>query len=158
MVRQYNRIQSLIGRTSAASGEDVNLQIHWGNYLCVLTAGLLESSIREIYGEFVRNTATSPRNSQVARYAVSRLEGIQNPNAERFIQTARAFNDEWGQELENYLNLNDSQRKNAIDSIMSNRNQIAHGRNANISVARVKEYLQKAVEVIDYIEWQCDGN
>ena len=48
--------------------------------------------------------------------------------------------------------------KNAIDSVMETRHRIAHGKNTSISLAHVKEYLEKAAKVIDFIESQCDRN
>ena len=46
-------------------------------------------------------------------------------------------------------------RKDAIDSIMANRHLIAHGKNSGISLVRVKDYLEKSIEVIEFIENQC---
>jgi hypothetical protein len=46
-------------------------------------------------------------------------------------------------------------RKEAIDGVMSNRHQIAHGRDTRITVVTVSNYLEKCVEVIEYIENQC---
>ena len=85
------------------------------------------------------------------------LESIYNPNATRYVETARAFDQRWASELEVFLDNDGAVRKSAIDSIMANRHQIAHGRNTSISVARVREYLDKAVEVIEFIEMQCLG-
>jgi hypothetical protein len=51
--------------------------------------------------------------------------------------------------------LEQNKRKDAIDSIMANRHQIAHGKDVGITVARVKEYLEKVVEIVDFIEVQC---
>jgi hypothetical protein len=53
--------------------------------------------------------------------------------------------------LESYLNEDDGRRKNAIDSIMANRHLIAHGRQAAISVVRVREYLKSSVEVVEFL-------
>lgn len=157
--KQYDIIKSLIEGTSAATSGNLRLQRHWGNYTCVLVAGLLENSVKEVYGEFIRNTMTNGRNHQlVARYATSRLGEAQNPKAERFIQTANAFNLEWGRELEIGLLSSNSPFKNAIDSVMETRHRIAHGKNTSISLAHVKEYLEKAAKVIDFIESQCDRN
>ena len=157
--KQYDGILSLIQSTAAATSGNITLQTHWGKYICVLTAGLLENSIKEIYGEFIRNTAANSKNSPaVAKYAASTLAIIQNPKAERFVRTARSFSDEWGRQLQTYLNDANGQRKNAVDSIMDNRHRIAHGKNATISVSRMAGYLKTAAEVIDFIESQCDGN
>lgn len=157
--KQYDSIQSLIQNTATATSGNITLQTHWGKYICVLTAGLLENSITEIYGEFIRNTAANSPNSQaVAKYAASALARIQNPKAERFVQTARSFSDEWGRQLQTYLNDADGERKNAVDSIMGHRNRIAHGKNSTISVSQMTKYLKNAAEVIDFIELQCNSS
>ena len=60
--------------------------------------------------------------------------------------------------MEEFLNSDGEIRKNAIDSIMNVRNQIAHGGTTGITVHRVREYLERSVEVIEFIEDQCLGN
>ena len=154
LVSQHAAIKSLIEHTFAATQRDIELQGHWGKYLCVLVYGLLENSIKEIYGDFANNSS-SP---QVAKYVRARLNRIRNANSQQFIQTANDFSEEWGRSLTEYLDCDSGQRKNAINSIVKQRNQIAHGQNTTISVARVKGYLEKSVEVIDFIESQCSGN
>ena len=154
LVAQYDRIQSLLERTRTATWEDIELQGYWGRYICIMAAGLLENSIREIYSDYVRS-ASSP---QVSSFATSSLQNILNPNSNRFIQVASSFSQEWGRSLEEFLNANEGERKDAIDSIINNRHQIAHGRNTSVSVVRVSNYLIRAVEVIDFIESQCSGN
>ena len=79
-------------------------------------------------------------------------------NAQRFIQTASGFSEEWGRNLTEFLNSEGGKRKNDIDSIVNNRNQIAHGGTTTISIAQVQIYLEKAVEVIDFIERQCGSD
>ena len=151
--RQIDSLKSLLHRTGKAT-YDVELRGHWGRYLCVLTAGFLENSIQEVYTEFVRRSS-SPA---VARFAESRLERINNPNAGGFIGTARSFKCEWADDLRAFLDEDGKRRRNAIDSIMNNRHQIAHGGGAQITVARVREYLNGCVEVVEFIERQVQGN
>ncbi|MGA9453625.1 MAG: HEPN domain-containing protein [Verrucomicrobiia bacterium] len=55
-------------------------------------------------------------------------------------------------DLELFLESNG--RKDAIDSVMNNRHQIAHGKNSGITIARVRGYLDKAEEVLNFIERQ----
>ncbi len=152
LLRQLQSIRSLIAKTNVVTGNNIELQKHWGRYLCVLAAGFLENAISEVYIEFVKK-ASSP---QVSNFARRTLENIQNPKSYKFIETARAFSPKWGDELEKFFNQNES-RKDAIDSIINNRNLIAHGKHSAISVARVKEYLDKSVEVIEFIEKQCSN-
>ena len=64
----------------------------------------------------------------------------------------KSFNPHWGQELANYLNADASSRKDALDSIMNNRNQISHGGTVGITVDRVRDYLGRCVQVLEFIE------
>ena len=129
------------------------MQGHWGRYLCVMVAGLLEDGLQTIYSEF----ASESSSPQVAQYVGDTLNRVTNPKAGRFLEIAGAFNADWQQELDQFLESESGVRRNAIDSIMNNRNQIVHGGSAQITVARVREYLGRSVEVLAFIEKQCSG-
>ena len=128
---------------------DLELQAHWAKYLCVLVSGFLENSLKELYGNFANRTA-SP---QVASFVNSELRQIGNANTDRFLRTAEAFSKTWKQDLKEYLD-NDG-RKEAINSIIGHRHQIAHGGNSMITMVTLKEYFSKAVEVVEFVENQC---
>jgi hypothetical protein len=144
---QLQRLRSLMGQAIAAT-PDLTLRSAWARYFCVLSAGLLENAIAELYGEYAARVSAP----SVANYAISRLAKIQNPNAERFVETARAFDKAWAVALETFMA--DNGRKEAIDSIMATRHQIVHGENAGITYARIADYLNKAEEVLEFIELQ----
>jgi hypothetical protein len=148
--RQLQRIEGLINKTREMTNNSIELQMHWGRYLCILVAGFLENAISEIYIDFVNKRA----NSQVSKFTRSSLENISNPKAERFKQTAMAFDEEWGKELEKFFQER-TEVKDAIDSIMNNRNQIAHGKNSSISVVQIQKYLNESVKAVEFIENQC---
>ena len=46
-------------------------------------------------------------------------------------------------------------RQGAINSIMSIRNKIVHGESVGITLAGVREYLDRSVKVLEFIELQC---
>lgn len=151
LTRQLLRIRTLIKEAPAASASRLELQSHWSRYLCILVAGFLETAIRNIYSTLALNTA----QPAVASYAVSSLRKLRNPKADTFVRTAAAFSKSWAADLVAFLE--EDGRKDAIDSIMSNRNLIAHGRDTSISLVRVVEYFDKGVDVVEYLEQQC-GN
>jgi hypothetical protein len=148
--KQYKKLSELIKNTNSYSKEDLELQGHWGKYLCVLVSGFVENAISAVYIDFV-SQAASPHVSQ---YTLKSLEAIQNPKAQRFINVASQFKKEWGVELETYFKENPD-IKNAIDSIMQNRHLVAHGKSTSISVSRVSEYLEKSIKLIEFLEAQC---
>ena len=148
--KQYRQILKLIEDTRDSCGDNFELQGHWGKYICILAAGFLENALSEVYIPLV-SSSSSPA---VANFTQRVLEKIQNPKSTRFVETARSFKKEWGEELDDYLNGQDD-IKDAIDSIMRNRHLIAHGKNTSVSVVKVKEQLDKSVLAIEFIEQQC---
>jgi hypothetical protein len=147
--RQIQRLNSLVSRTSAAAGGDLELQAEWARYICIVAAGLIENGLKAIYSDFVDNASSV----QVAGFAKATLSRIQNPRAERFLEISGSFNDDWRNELERFFEKHGG--KEAINSIMSNRHLIAHGKTSNISMTPLKDYIKEAVRVLELIEQQC---
>ncbi len=104
-------------------------------------------------GRYTPNMQNEPQLSLSPSMLPQSYCVFRNPRAQRFVETANAFKSEWGEELEKFLGENG--RKDAIDAIMANRHLIAHGQDAGITVARVKEYLEKCIQVLEFIEVQC---
>ena len=146
---QLQSLQSLFDRTGDACGKDIEMRSHWAKYLCVRCAGFLENSLKAVYTDYCFGATRDP----VARYATQSLELIRNPKSHRFIQLASQFKIQWGQDLEKYINKNG--RREAIDSIMSNRHLIAHGKTSTLTIVQIRDYFKKALEVVDFIEGQC---
>ena len=69
------------------------------------------------------------------------------------VRTAKAFSETWARDLRSFLVEDD--RQSAINTIVRQRNLIAHGEQSAISPAQLWSYLEKAVAVIDFIENQC---
>ncbi|MBF8294531.1 MAG: hypothetical protein HW389_1076 [Bacteroidetes bacterium] len=59
----------------------------------------------------------------------------------------------WGEELLKFVSVDG--RKEALDTIIANRNRIAHGEDSGITIVRIKEYLEKSIEVLEFVENQC---
>lgn len=149
--RQITKLKSIIRKIDEIHDCDIELLSHWGKYICILASGLLENSIKLIYSDFVRNCSPEP----VAKYCIQHLNRIKNPKAEVFLSVARMFKNEWEEALSDFLNTNG--QKDAIDSIISNRHLIAHGKDSGITFHSIKIYLAKAIAVLEFIERQCSA-
>lgn len=154
LASRLDSLKSILDNTEAATSGNIELIGHWGRYICILTAGFLEIALRELYSEFAKSSS-SP---QVARFASQVLARISNPKAWRFVETAKSFDPGWADELKGFLDADGGRRRDSIDSIMNNRNQIAHGGNAQVSVGRIREHLPNCIQVIEFIECQLLGN
>ena len=147
LARRQQRLDSLFDKVGTLT--DLEVQAHWSRYLCVLVSGFIEVSIQEIYRQYARDRA----GQNVANFVDGRLKDFRNPKMERILQTTRLFSVEWEQELRAFVE--DGPLKDAIDSIVNNRNKIAHGDDVGITYVTVKQYYKNAVKVVEVIEEQC---
>lgn len=128
--------------------DDIELKAHWARYLCILVSGFIENSVRAIYSQYAKNKA----NTNIANFVERKLDDLQNPKMEKILQLTGAFSAEWESTLRKNT---EGALKDAIDSIVANRNNIAHGQDVGITYARIKDYYHKAFKVIKMIEEQC---
>jgi len=146
LTRQYNRIKALIEKAKEFEPDDV-LRSHLTKYICVLCSGFIENSIYHTFSDIAENSC-SP--SVVLTYAKSQLYKIQNANSEKIRDLAKAFNPDWDDALRLFLQENN--RGAAINYILKDRHNIAHGRDSDITIVKLEDYIMKTVEVIKYIE------
>ena len=141
-------INTLFGEVSTTN----NQQVHWGRYLCVMVASFLENAVQAIYEDYAYSVA----GGNIAQYVSNQIAfTVGNGNADSLVRTAKAFSDTWANELRSFLS--DDNRQLAINTIVSQRNLIAHGEQSSISPAQLSAHLERAVAVIDFIESQCLG-
>jgi hypothetical protein len=150
LIRQHAVLRALIRRAGHdSSTHDLEMLAHWGRYICVLVAGFVENIVRLSYTAYVQKTA----DTKTARFSASQIDDIQNPRSSKLIEVAGLFDSGWGSDLENFIGQNF--RKEAVNSIMSNRHLIAHGRDSQITLSQVDQYLLRIVEIAEHIEKQC---
>ena len=138
------RIDDLFEKVTLLSF-DLEIQSHWARYLCILVCGFVEVSVNTILDEYTKKHS----NSQVADYVHSQLDWFQNPNSTKILNLIGSFNLSWKNSLE--LSIVD-EKKDAIDSIVANKNLISHGITTGISYMRLKGYYDQACKVIDLIK------
>lgn len=143
MVHRYkSRLDDLFKKV--ASIHDLELQAHWARYLCVLVSGFIEVAVKEILDDY----ATRRASPEISNYVSRKLRRETNLNMEKIKDLLSQFNGDWSEELERQTQ---GELKGAIDSIVANRNQIAHGKDTGVSFLQVKGWYEKTVDVVDII-------
>ena len=149
-VSYRGRLDSLIIRgEKAPAASDIEALSHWARYLCVLTSGFIEVSISEACLEYARANRTDKR---VLSYVSKQFDRFQNPNMSRIIQLMSSFDPKWGEQIEVAAR---GQVKDAVDSVVANRNNIAHGTPVGITVVRIRDYYRDVCKLTDLIDRLC---
>lgn len=141
--RYKSRLDNLFNKVAGI--HDLELQAHWSRYLCVLVSGFIEVAVKEILGDY----AARRSSPEISNYVSRRLLRETNLKMNKIIDLLSQFNRDWGEELERQTR---GELKDAIDSIVANRHQIAHGKDTGVSFLQVKGWYEKTVDVVDIIK------
>lgn len=138
----FTKIEDMVRKNAI----DLELQGQLSRYLCVLVSGLLEISVKSICTRYAEDKA-SP---QIANFVTSTVPNLaQNPKIWKIERLVRYFDGSWADDF--ILDIDDEQ-KSAVDSVVTLRNQIAHGEQAGISLGTIRSYYDNVIPVIEYLE------
>jgi hypothetical protein len=130
--------------------QDEEALAHWSRYLCILVSGFVENAVRSLVAAYVERR--SHRN--VSSYVKTSARSLTNLNEEKLAQLLGKFCPAWRDVFRQRLT---DEQKDALDSIVTNKNRIAHGGPDSISLVRVRDYYRRIVPVIQLIESECLG-
>jgi len=126
-------------------------KVEWSKYLCVLTAGFIEESLRVLLLEFSKNNSSK----EIQRFIEKEISFITNCKTERIIDVLNKFDINWAVNFETEIKNNspiDKEIKDSLDSIVSNRHLIAHGKSIGMSYVTVNTYYKHCKKAIEILE------
>lgn len=142
------RLDATFGRVQGVQ-YDPELQSDFAKYLCVLVSGYIERAMIELVLEHARGKGAPT----LLRFVEQRTRTFTNANASRIQELLGSFDPAWRQELaENVLV---DEWRDAVDSVVSLRNTIAHGGSVGLTYKRIVEYYERAQYVIDQVANLC---
>jgi hypothetical protein len=128
---------------------DPELQSDFAKYLCVLVSGYIERAMVELVLEHARGKG----GPTLLRFVEQRTRTFTNANASRIQELLGSFDPAWRQKLEENILIDGW--KDAVDSVVSLRNTIAHGGSVGLTYSRIGEYYRRAQNVIDQVAILC---
>ncbi|MGH2551369.1 MAG: HEPN domain-containing protein, partial [Thermomicrobiales bacterium] len=126
------------------------LKRHWMQYLVVRISGFLETSISYIYNEYASDKA----NARILSFLTARLENPGNLRTDRLYRLIKEFGQDWHDEV---IGRPDAEQiAAAVNSIVVNRNHVAHGENISVGINQAREYFMKIMVLLDFLVEQCE--
>lgn len=138
--RLVTRVDAILARGKRIP--EMESQADYARHLCVLASGLIERGAQLALTDYAHRTS-SP---SILSYVESNLRKFTNANSKKLLDLFGRFDSQWRDSLK--LSLAD-QKKDAIDSIIANRHQIAHGGSVGLSLGRMESYYQHVRELLD---------
>ena len=146
--RMKQRLDAVFGRVKGVD-YDPELQSDFAKYLCVLVSGYIERAMVELVLEHVRGKGAPT----LLRFVEQRTRTFTNANTSRIQELLGSFDPTWRQQLEE--NVLVDEWKDAVDSVISLRNIIAHGGSVGLTYGRISQYYHRAQYVIDQVANLC---
>ena len=141
------RLAATFERANGAGG-DAELLSDLARYLCVLVSGYLEQAVIELAMEHVRRRS----DPSVQSFVDARLKSFTNANSTRLIDLLGSFSADWRNDMDKYLI---DELKDAVNSVVSLRHAIAHGRHVGVTISRARDYFRRVDSVIKHIAELC---
>ena len=114
----------------------------------MLVSGYIEQAVVALVLEHARDKGAPT----LQRFVEQKTKNFTNAKASRVQDLLGSFDPAWQQELEKFL---DGEAKDAINSIVSLRNTIAHGGSVDLTYIRINNYYQQAKRVINQVATLC---
>jgi len=150
MMREYrktiDRIDQLYRSLGGDKTPDEYLLSIIASHICILQSGILENIVKETLGEYCDKRCTA----EVANFVKRRLKDLQNPRTDKLEDLLGSFSESWRKDLVAFWV--DGETRGHINSIVTNRNQIAHGRTTTVTISQTKDWLRSIKRFADYIE------
>jgi hypothetical protein len=128
------RIENLLKRADEA-GLDDELRSSLSRYACVLTSGYVEEGVRQV----LRVWCGTKAHPTIDAYVNRQLQWFYNAKTGKILELLSHFSDTWRQQFDAVLT---DEERDAIDSVVNNKNQIAHGKDVGLSSEPMKRYFK----------------
>ncbi len=148
--RMKQRLDDTFERIKTIDPGSLELQKDFARYLCVLVSGYVERAIAQIVQEHARRNG-SPT---LQKFVEAKTNRFTNAKTGKIMNFLGSFDKDWHQEIERYLAEGSGE---AIDSVVSNRHQIAHGGDSQITYSQIRDYYTRAQELVNRVERLCLG-
>lgn len=129
--------------------DDEEIQAHFAKYLCVKVSGLFENCIIMM----IRNYVSKSSSKLTTKFVNTQMKNFTNVKFERLQSLLASFDEQWKVLLDEKFK--DNKLKETLNSIVSNRHNIAHySNNDSVSFHRLeKQYVdvKKIIEIVDNI-------
>lgn len=131
--------------TILVAGASPSAQSYLAKYLTVYIAGVYEQSVEEIVWEYAASTGSI----EIENFVSNQLDkNFRNPDMGNIIAIVKQFSTSWADTLKDL----DPRYKDAVTSIVNNKNLIAHGQPSLVTISDVKNYHTDATVVIQKVD------
>ena len=131
----------------AKSQSDDEVKSLLAKIICIRISGLLEVAIKSRISDYSDNK--TPK--EIKRFLTQKFKDITNLKSSKLCDVLGTFSSDWKLSFEKEISEN-PQLKSSLDSLITLRNDIAHGQTCSISLNNVQQYYNDVKIAIDLFD------
>ncbi len=121
-------------------------------YLCVRTAGYVETSVKTVVIEHVESMTS---HQPIIRFVEDRIRNTPAIKCSDILRLVRPFSEAWWNSLKTSFDDEDDELANSLGNLRTNRNDIAHGRDVDLTLQVLRVYFEHAKKVVKLVYESC---
>ncbi len=142
---EFDAIDEAIRKVESHKG-DAEIASYLSSFLAVMVCGIYEECIEHL----ICQRAAKAQDSEIYQYVKSTVaESFRNPKFARIVEMLAKFSHVYANNMKNSI---EEKSKIALDSIVDNKNAIAHGRPANLTISDIKDYHNRCIPIFEFLE------
>ena len=134
-------LDATFARASRIDVGEIELRADFARHLCVLVSGFMDQTIKNYTVEYVRKRSSETVTNHVSHSLIN----LTNLKSQKLKKHLLSFDKGWESQLDLLLA---DERKAAVDSVVSLRHGIAHGKPGDVTIARMTTYYADVVKVM----------
>jgi hypothetical protein len=134
-----------LSKALPVSADTPYVQAELCKYCCILASAAIDVCLEDCLLEY----AEKSKDHRITAFVQDRLGRARNPTIGTICSVLHAFDHSWRQRIDQYA---DQKIRSDVNSIVHNRNEIAHGRNSQISFGRLIPWVATATLLCKEIE------
>jgi len=129
--------------------EDEEIKAELAKYLCILLSSVIELAFKELILTFMENKT----NPKIKKFVGNKIKPITNLTIPKLKAALRSFDEGWEKNFDNLLTNEDDKEKIKADinTIIANRNQIAHGQSVPFTAKQLKECHPSVNKIVELL-------
>lgn len=144
--QKFRLIKDSLKKVKNANLSDPQLSSMLSSYLVVFISGIYEDCIESL---FVQRAAKSQDKEVENLVKVFLHKHFRNPEYKRIKELVKALDPKHGKTLKSNI---PKKSIDGIDSIVSNKNNVAHGQSSNATIKDVIQYHASAIRIFQELE------
>ena len=140
-INKFQKIEDAFKKCEKYKNTDISQELN--SYLVVLISGIYEDVIENLFIERAGKTNDREIKSFMSNYLD---KGFRNPNSENILKLLAMLNPDYKKSLKDKKN---TRYTTGLDSIITNKNEFAHGYDNKASFDDIKNYHERAVKIFE---------